>query len=79
MADVYEMMNTSGALRAELEIKKSKIQIDDDTEYSTEEKSIDELIMVAIESLDGIDEDTILTLKTMSQQYLNAAREMQSK
>ena len=80
MADIYELMNTSGAKRAQLEVKKSKIDVSDDEDgRSTDEKTVEELIDQAIESLEGVDEQTIAELKALSSQYLSAAREAEDK
>jgi DNA repair exonuclease SbcCD nuclease subunit len=80
MADIYELMNTSGAKRAQLEVKKSKIDVSDDEDgRSTDEKTVEELIDQAIESLEGVDEQTIAELKVLSSQYLSAAREAEDK
>lgn len=79
MADVYELMNTSGAKRAQLEVKKAKVVVSDEEEEVGVEKSVDELIDQAIESLDSISEDDVAELKALSGQYLAAARESADK
>lgn len=81
MGDIYEMMNASGAKRAQLvEVRNAGMSKDDTSaEESEEEKTLDELISQAIDSIENIDDETRAELKSMSAEYLSAAREQEGK
>ena len=74
MADVYDVMNRSGAKRVQLQVIKTKTKAEDDTEVSSDDKTIDELISLSIDQLD-VDDNIKTGLHTLSDEYLRAARE----
>lgn len=78
MADVYDILNKSGAKRAQVQIVKAKAKTEDGQEESAEDKTIDELISLSIDQLPGIEEDVRANLHTLSDEYLRAAREAAS-
>lgn len=78
MADVYDILNKSGAKRAQIQIIKAKAKAEDGQDESPDDKTIDELISLSIDQLPGIEEDVRANLHTLSDEYLRAARESSS-
>lgn len=80
MGDVYEILNSCQAKRAQIQVIKSKtnIQVDDNSEEHTE-LSMEELINSAIDQLADVDDEFKGKLKVMSAEYLkNAQSELES-
>ena len=80
MGDVYEILNSCQAKRAQIQVIKSKtnIQVDENSEEHTE-LSMEELINSAIEQLTDVDDEFKGKLKVMSSEYLkNAQSELAS-
>lgn len=80
MGDVYEILNSCQAKRAQIQVIKSKtnIQVDENSEEHTE-LSMEELINSAIEQLADVDDEFKGKLKVMSAEYLkNAQSELES-
>ena len=80
MGDVYEILNSCQAKRAQIQVIKSKtnIQVDENSEEHTE-LSMEELINSAIDQLADVDDDFKGKLKVMSAEYLkNAQSELES-
>ena len=80
MGDVYEILNSCQAKRAQIQVIKSKtnIQVDENSEEHTE-LSMEELINSAIEQLTDVDDEFKGKLKVMSAEYLkNAQSELES-
>ena len=80
MGDVYEILNSCQAKRAQIQVIKSKtnIQVDENSEEHTE-LSMEELINSAIDQLTDVDGEFKGKLKVMSSEYLkNAQSELES-
>lgn len=80
MGDVYEILNSCQAKRAQIQVIKSKtnIQVDENSEEHTE-LSMEELINSAIDQLADVDDEFKGKLKVMSAEYLkNAQSELES-
>ena len=80
MGDVYEILNSCQAKRAQIQVIKSKtnIQVDENSEEHTE-LSMEELINSAINQLADVDDDFKGKLKVMSSEYLkNAQSELET-
>lgn len=80
MGDVYEILNSCQAKRAQIQVIKSKtnIQVDENTEEHTE-LSMEELINSAIDQLADVDDEFKGKLKVMSSEYLkNAQSELET-
>ena len=80
MGDVYEILNSCQAKRAQIQVIKSKtnIQVDENSEEHTE-LSMEELINSAIDQLTDVDDEFKGKLKVMSAEYLkNAQSELES-
>ena len=80
MGDVYEILNSCQAKRAQIQVIKSKtnIQVDENSEEHTE-LSMEELINSAIDQLADVDDDFKGKLKVMSAEYLkNAQSELET-
>ena len=80
MGDVYEILNSCQAKRAQIQVIKSKtnIQVDENSEEHTE-LSMEELINSAIDQLADVDEEFKGKLKVMSAEYLkNAQSELET-
>ena len=80
MGDVYEILNSCQAKRAQIQVIKSKtnIQVDENSEEHTE-LSMEELINSAIDQLADVDDVFKGKLKVMSSEYLkNAQSELES-
>lgn len=80
MGDVYEILNSCQAKRAQIQVIKSKtnIQVDENSEEHTE-LSMEELINRAIDQLSDVDDEFKGKLKVMSAEYLkNAQSELES-
>ena len=80
MGDVYEILNSCQAKRAQIQVIKSKtnIQVDENSEEHTE-LSMEELINSAIDQLADVDDEFKEKLKVMSSEYLkNAQSELES-
>ena len=80
MGDVYEILNSCQAKRAQIQVIKSKtnIQVDENSEEHTE-LSMEELINSAIDQLSDVDDEFKGKLKVMSAEYLkNAQSELET-
>ena len=80
MGDVYEILNSCQAKRAQIQVIKSKtnIQVDENSEEHTE-LSMEELINSAIDQLADVDDEFKGKLKVMSVEYLkNAQSELET-
>lgn len=80
MGDVYEILNSCQAKRAQIQVIKSKtnIQVDENSEEHTE-LSMEELINSVIDQLADVDDEFKGKLKVMSSEYLkNAQSELES-
>ena len=80
MGDVYEILNSCQAKRAQIQVIKSKtnIQVDENSEEHTE-LSMEELINSAIDQLADVDDEFKGKLKVMSAEYLkNAQSELET-
>lgn len=80
MGDVYEILNSCQAKRAQIQVIKSKtnIQVDENSKEHTE-LSMEELINSAIDQLADVDDEFKGKLKVMSAEYLkNAQSELES-
>ena len=80
MGDVYEILNSCQAKRAQIQVIKSKtnIQVDENSEEHTE-LSMEELINSAIDQLADVDDEFKGKLKVISSEYLkNAQSELES-
>lgn len=80
MGDVYEILNSCQAKRAQIQVIKSKtnIQVDENSEEHIE-LSIEELINSAIDQLADVDDEFKRKLKVMSAEYLkNAQSELET-
>lgn len=80
MGDVYEILNSCQAKRAQIQVIKSKtnIQVDENSEEHTE-LSMEELINSAIDQLADVNDEFKGKLKVMSAEYLkNAQSELES-
>lgn len=80
MGDVYEILNSCQAKRAQIQVIKSKtnIQVDENSEEHTE-LSMEELINSAIDQLADVDDEFKEKLKVMSSEYLkNAQSELET-
>ena len=80
MGDVYEILNSCQAKRAQIQVIKSKtnIQVDENSEEHTE-LSMEELINSVIDQLVDVDDEFKGKLKVMSAEYLkNAQSELES-
>ena len=80
MGDVYEILNSCRAKRAQIQVIKSKtnIQVDENSEEHTE-LSMEELINSAIDQLTDVDDEFKGKLKVMSAEYLkNAQSELET-
>ena len=80
MGDVYEILNSCQAKRAQIQVIKSKtnIQVDENPEEHTE-LSMEELINSAIDQLADVDDEFKGKLKVMSSEYLkNAQSELET-
>ena len=80
MGDVYEILNSCQAKRAQIQVIKSKtnIQVDENSEEHTE-LSMEELINSAIDQLTDVDDEFKGKLKVMSAEYLkNAQSELET-
>ena len=75
MGDVYEILNSCQAKRAQIQVIKSKtnIQVDENSEEHTE-LSMEELINSAIDQLADVDDEFKGKLKVMSAEYLKNAQ-----
>ena len=76
MADVYDILNKSGAKRAQVQQIKTKAKAEDGSDVSPDDKTIDELISLSIDQLPGIEADVRANLHILSDEYLKAAREV---
>lgn len=80
MGDVYEILNSCQAKRAQIQVIKSKtnIQVDENSEEHME-LSMEELINSAIDQLADVDDEFKGKLKVMSAEYLkNAQSELET-
>lgn len=80
MGDVYEILNSCQAKRAQIQVIKSKtnIQVDENSKEHTE-LSMEELINSAIDQLVDVDDEFKGKLKVMSAEYLkNAQSELET-
>lgn len=80
MGDVYEILNSCQAKRAQIQVIKSKtnIQVDENSEEHME-LSMEELINSAIDQLSDVDDEFKGKLKVMSAEYLkNAQSELET-
>ena len=76
MADLRQILSESGAKRAEIQPVKSKTDKKDETEDDGEhiEKTVEELIVQEIDSLNNYDDEYKSELKKLSKEYIDAAQ-----
>ena len=74
MADLRQLLSESGAKRAEIHPVKVKQDNNVKDEGEHTEKTVEELIIIEIDSLEGYDDEYKAELKKLSKEYIDAAQ-----